>query len=141
MTAREFWDAVEAEAGLEYVGVATFEGEEGALVRGARGHKWHLPLREIIRNSWRDVREVLAGERDATILCHITRIVGYYSRVGNWNRSKLAELRDRQAGDYAFPETSFDLPRQQTPDEVLEEIARATDSRMVCDLEAKEAGA
>ncbi|GAH50709.1 unnamed protein product, partial [marine sediment metagenome] len=30
----------------------------------------------------------------------ITRVVGYYSRVDNWNRSKIGELKDRQKGDY-----------------------------------------
>jgi anaerobic ribonucleoside-triphosphate reductase len=30
----------------------------------------------------------------------ITRVVGYYSRVDNWNPSKLGELKDRQKGDY-----------------------------------------
>ncbi|MCK4401484.1 anaerobic ribonucleoside-triphosphate reductase [bacterium] len=30
----------------------------------------------------------------------ITRIVGYFSRVNNWNKSKLGELRDRQKGEY-----------------------------------------
>jgi len=30
----------------------------------------------------------------------ITRIVGYFSRVNNWNPSKKAELRDRQRGNY-----------------------------------------
>lgn len=30
----------------------------------------------------------------------ITRIVGYFSRVNNWNKSKLGELRDRQKGQY-----------------------------------------
>ena len=28
----------------------------------------------------------------------VTRIVGYYSRVSNWNKSKIGELRDRQSG-------------------------------------------
>ena len=28
----------------------------------------------------------------------VTRIVGYYSRVSNWNKSKIGELKDRQAG-------------------------------------------
>ena len=32
----------------------------------------------------------------------ITRIVGYYSRVNNWNKSKLGELHDRQRGDYSL---------------------------------------
>ena len=33
-------------------------------------------------------------------LCGVTRIVGYYSRVQNWNKSKIGELRDRQEGHY-----------------------------------------
>ena len=32
----------------------------------------------------------------------ITRIVGYYSRVSNWNRSKLGELHDRRHGNYGL---------------------------------------
>jgi len=35
----------------------------------------------------------------------VTRIVGYYSRVSNWNKSKLAELRDRRSGNYGFSGT------------------------------------
>lgn len=35
-------------------------------------------------------------------LTHMTRIVGYYSRVNNWNKSKLGELKDRHVGDYAI---------------------------------------
>ena len=31
----------------------------------------------------------------------LTRIVGYFSRVTNWNKSKLGELRDRRAGRYS----------------------------------------
>ena len=30
----------------------------------------------------------------------MTRIVGYFSRVNNWNKSKLGELKDRQKGQY-----------------------------------------
>ena len=32
----------------------------------------------------------------------ITRVVGYFSRVNNWNKSKLGELRDRQRGSYSL---------------------------------------
>jgi len=32
----------------------------------------------------------------------VTRIVGYYSRVNNWNKSKVGELRDRQGANYAL---------------------------------------
>jgi ribonucleoside-triphosphate reductase len=31
----------------------------------------------------------------------VTRIVGYFSRISNWNKSKLGELRDRRRGDYS----------------------------------------
>lgn len=31
----------------------------------------------------------------------VTRIVGYYSRINNWNKSKIGELRDRHRGNYA----------------------------------------
>jgi ribonucleoside-triphosphate reductase len=30
----------------------------------------------------------------------ISRVVGYFSRIDNWNKSKQAELRDRQKGNY-----------------------------------------
>jgi len=30
----------------------------------------------------------------------MTRIVGYFSRIANWNKSKLGELKDREKGDY-----------------------------------------
>jgi ribonucleoside-triphosphate reductase len=31
----------------------------------------------------------------------LTRIVGYFSRVSNWNKSKHGELKDRQKGNYS----------------------------------------
>jgi len=30
----------------------------------------------------------------------VTRIVGYFSRVNNWNKSKIGELKDRRQGNY-----------------------------------------
>ena len=35
---------------------------------------------------------------------HMTRVVGYYSRVENWNPSKKGELKDRQKGNYTVEE-------------------------------------
>jgi len=32
----------------------------------------------------------------------ITRIVGYYSRIDNWNKSKIGELKDRHKGNWVF---------------------------------------
>jgi len=30
----------------------------------------------------------------------VTRIVGYYSKIENWNKSKRGELNDRHKGNY-----------------------------------------
>lgn len=30
----------------------------------------------------------------------VTRIVGYYSRINNWNKSKIGELNNRHNGNY-----------------------------------------
>ncbi len=35
----------------------------------------------------------------------MSRVVGYYSIIENWNDSKKAELIDRQSGDYKISET------------------------------------
>jgi len=40
------------------------------------------------------------GACNSTNVYGITRIVGYFSRVNNWNKSKLGELADRQRGNY-----------------------------------------
>ncbi|MFO7898447.1 MAG: anaerobic ribonucleoside-triphosphate reductase [Planctomycetota bacterium] len=36
----------------------------------------------------------------------VTRIVGYYSRISNWNKSKVGELADRRRGRYGIQEPS-----------------------------------
>ena len=41
----------------------------------------------------------------------LTRIVGYFSRITNWNKSKIGELRDRRAGSYALPVEPAEEPK------------------------------
>ena len=38
--------------------------------------------------------------RDAVVVDGITRIVGYFSKISNWNKSKIGELDDRRKGNY-----------------------------------------
>jgi ribonucleoside-triphosphate reductase len=51
-------------------------------------------------------KKMTIGLKDACEWCHgddvygLTRIVGYFSRIKNWNKSKLGELRDRRNGNY-----------------------------------------
>jgi len=51
-------------------------------------------------------RKMMVGIHETCVACHsedvygITRIVGYFSRIKNWNKSKLGELKDRHKGNY-----------------------------------------
>jgi len=110
MDAREFFDRVEAHPELEGLGIE--DGDESAPPAGATAPavlvrhaptdaKFRVELASVAGESWETLEAILTGRRDARVLRQMTRIVGYYSQVGNWNRSKLGELRDRQAGDYA----------------------------------------
>ncbi len=48
-------------------------------------------------HEWDTIRDVLYGLREPRALKWMTRIVGYFSTVDNWNKSKVAELRARRA--------------------------------------------
>lgn len=51
-------------------------------------------------------KKVSRGLLDFCSHCHsgdvygITRIVGYYSKINNWNKNKIGELKDRKSGKY-----------------------------------------
>jgi ribonucleoside-triphosphate reductase len=50
---------------------------------------------------WTPCLQETCGHCGSKDVYGITRIVGYFSRVSNWNKSKLGELKDRQKGNYA----------------------------------------
>ena len=106
LNARNFYGLVDEHAELEWLGAKTNdEGVDCAYVRcTSTGTKHEVPLTEIAKHDWETWEAVLLSQRDAKIMKHITRIVGYYSQVDNWNRSKLAELDDRHKGNYGVPE-------------------------------------
>jgi len=62
--------------------------------------KYHLSNGGVERITEEQLRKQLG--------CHdviwMSRIVGYFSKINNWNPSKLGELKDRQNGNYAFKE-------------------------------------
>jgi hypothetical protein len=64
-----------------------------------------LGIKEIARHDPTDIVDVLMGRREAKVLIYLSRIVGYYSRISAWNKSKLAELKDRHKGNYGVPES------------------------------------
>jgi hypothetical protein len=72
---------------------------------------WELDPATVREHSWDVLEGVLAGRRRAQVMKHVTRIVGYYSSMNNWNGSKLAERRDRARGNYRVA----DMPRDHEP--------------------------
>ena len=72
------------------------------------------------RNQWKGVGEdmmtkmvenTVQREFDAscphcgsTSVYGVSRVVGYFAKINNWNVGKRVEFRDRQKGDYAIRE-------------------------------------
>lgn len=59
-----------------------------------------LPIEAVKKAEWETLYDVMIGKREPAVLQHMTRVVGYYSKIENWNPSKIGELHDRQKGDY-----------------------------------------
>ena len=126
MRGRDFFDRVAEHAELEWLGVherPVLGPDRQAppaevLIRHVdRDVKYALSPQAVLEHSWDELEAVLTGKRWPNIMTHLTRIVGYFSRVQNWNRSKLAELRDRHAGNYALPEKGSPRSVASTPRE------------------------
>jgi ribonucleoside-triphosphate reductase len=99
--------------------------ESGAIIHAFIGEEKPSPesILSLIRKTWEKTQAAqltispeftickecsrnARGLRDNCPHCQsknvygITRIVGYYSRINNWNRSKIGELRERHRGNY-----------------------------------------
>ncbi|GEM_PF-561030 len=76
-----------------------YDGHHGYFVRsGQFDTKVHISKEAIEQNDWPKLNKGITQGKDVS---HMTRIVGYYSKVQNWNKSKLGELKDRHTGNYA----------------------------------------
>ena len=103
MRLTDFFEHVERDEALQ--GVDVIMGDQPDLDRVIlqdihTGQKVSVPAGTIARHDWDALRRVALGEADSQPLYHVTRIVGYFSRIENWNKSKLGELADRRQGDY-----------------------------------------
>ena len=99
----EFFEAVQRDQDLKGVAICPFNGTgEMAFVveHVPSGYQTKIPFATVEKCDWQDIRQVIAGQREPNVLYHMSRIVGYYSRIENWNRSKIGELRDRHRGNY-----------------------------------------
>jgi len=93
MTLRDFFDKISNHRFLKGVDCAhdpiAIQRCDGVVL---------VPVEMVEGNAWRDVE---AGIMGINLLYHVSRIVGYNSRIENWNKSKLGELADRRMGNYA----------------------------------------
>ncbi len=108
-----FVEAVELSSDLEIIGTALPNSEEVFVIRdyskteGIEGAYVEVSIDEIVQkvtdtDKAQEFINVIQNDRKPIVLEGITRIVGYYSRMSNWNKSKVGELRDRQSKNYAL---------------------------------------
>jgi len=104
-----FYSNIQSSENLEWLGAkkGATSADDVAIVANTHVHtKFAIPIAALKHTPWDQLEAVLLHKRDAKLMTHITRIVGYYSQLQNWNASKLAELKDRHKGSYVVP----DLP-------------------------------
>lgn len=105
MDIQEFYANVEAHPdmqglGLEDAAEGQSDGPAALVLHRPSDAKYRILLSTVEKESWDTLEAIITGRREAQVLDHMSRVVGYFSRIQNWNRSKLGELRDRQAGSY-----------------------------------------
>ncbi len=85
--------------GEEYKGVV-YEKDVIKIINHTTKTAYVLDVAAILEHPVAGIMEALeTGVK--TRLYGVTRIVGYYSRTSNWNKSKLGELKDRHNGNYS----------------------------------------
>jgi|SRR3990167_1799810 len=79
---------------------------------------YFVPLDTVIKSSPAEIKSLVIAMADGVFqrLEGCTRIVGYYSRVHNWNKSKIGELKDRQMGNYKVgTRSTVSIPDDKNP--------------------------
>ncbi len=81
--------------------------EDSNIDKAVEGHQITVDVAEIFskcsdEKSAERFAKVINRDVNAIACEGVTRIVGYYSRTRNWNKSKIGELRDRKGENYAL---------------------------------------
>lgn len=82
-----------------YLEILREENEAFIVCNKNNNKKYKLNKLSLESADWDNLLNVLNG-REPFVLDGITRIVGYFSKISNWNKSKIGELHDRRQGDY-----------------------------------------
>jgi len=107
MDLKDFLRRVEEEPELEWLGID--ENDELGVRHVPTGIGQAVSLAAIENSDGDQLMGVLTMRRRPDVITKVARIVGYYSHIRNWNRSKLAELADRHRGDYTLDPDSVRL--------------------------------
>lgn len=116
MDGKGFFEEIGSHPELEWLGVKESDSAAESKVfvsHRPSGARYAVALSTVLEGDWRELEAVLTGRRQPSIMTHLSRVVGYFSQVKNWNRSKLAELRDRRKGSYVLPKAR--APRGKEP--------------------------
>ena len=96
--------------GVAINGQACDETTKESKIKVLNSHNeaaYEVSVDAIVRQPLQDL--ILALETGLFMRLHgVTRIVGYFSRINNWNKSKIGELHDRHQGDYGVGKTRQD---------------------------------
>ena len=90
MEMTSFFENVERHPDLEGIGIDSDcpDRNPGVIVKyGKTSLMTRIPVAAIEAADWPILEEVLVGTREPQVLQHMTRVVGYFSRVENWNKS------------------------------------------------------
>lgn len=115
MSLELFVSAIERTSNLEIICTENVDGRDILVVennnvsKNLEGHQCTVDVSEIFAKvtdckSAQAFVDVINMDRKPMVCEGVTRIVGYYSRTHNWNKSKIGELRDRQKGNYGMPD-------------------------------------
>ena len=123
MDGKRFIERLDNTDGLEFVGVT----DDDCVVIKTRGGTLALHRDVILERDEEEIFAVLEGKREPQVLKVMTRIVGYFSAVHNWNSSKHAELKDRHKGNYVLPDNP--TWSQQTTSPIPPRVEKAEEKR------------
>lgn len=101
MDFKQFIENVESHEDLEGVGI-DLENRILVVRHKPSDLTTSIPAGAVDDIDWDTLLDVFTGKREPQALRHMTRVVGYYSRTENWNKSKIGELRDRRKGEYSI---------------------------------------
>ena len=110
MDPREFYRNVQEHQDLEWLGSKKGEtpAEDEVFVGNrTNDYKLAIPVSELPDHTWEEFEMICTARRRPDVISKLSRIVGYYSNMRSWNKSKLAEMRDRQKGNYGLSEEQY----------------------------------